>query len=127
MEEPGPSKRKKSKKHNVWSAPQVDLLLEAWEDKISDLRGTRKNTHVYEEIRKIFTEHGYSVSGEDIKIRINNLTARYRKEKALVGPSGGSPSEWPLFDKINSILGSFRIHNAQSVMEDSIVEVVDCK
>nr|XP_019530006.2 uncharacterized protein LOC109401861 [Aedes albopictus]XP_029729801.1 uncharacterized protein LOC109401861 [Aedes albopictus] len=73
-------------------------------------------------MRTSFEEHGYAVSAEEIKVRINNLTARFKKEKAIVGPSGGSPSEWQLYNRVNQILGSFRIHNVSAVVEDSIEE-----
>ncbi|XP_062550356.1 uncharacterized protein LOC134215123 [Armigeres subalbatus] len=122
----GPSKRNKVKKRCFWSAAQIDLLFELWADKIGALRGTRKNSHIFEEMRQSFNDHGYHVSATDIKTRIHNMTARYRKEKAAVGPSGGSPSEWSLFDRVNGILGSFRIHNVNSVVVDSIIDEDFC-
>ncbi|XP_058833065.1 uncharacterized protein LOC131690969 [Topomyia yanbarensis] len=113
------------KKKTVWSPSQIQLLVELWEEKIGDLRGCRKNSHVYEEMKESFKHHGIEVTTDEIKNRIHNLTARYRKEKTSIGPSGGSPSQWPHYDKIHRILGSFRINNIESVIEDSIVNDTD--
>lgn len=105
---------------NVWPKDQIDLLLEAWEEKIQDLRGNRRNAHVLEEIRVLFKERNFTVTTAEIKNRINNLTARYRQEKRDIGPSGGKPSTWPYYDRVHSILGSFRINNVSDVVEESI-------
>ncbi|XP_065091609.1 uncharacterized protein LOC135712581 [Ochlerotatus camptorhynchus] len=71
-------------------------------------------------MRITFEQHGFTVSAEEIKIRMHNLTARYRKEKNLIGPSGGSPSKWPYYVEVHRILGSFRIHIVEEVVEESI-------
>ncbi|XP_062540636.1 uncharacterized protein LOC134208753 [Armigeres subalbatus] len=112
-------KRSQNKRRSFWSSVQIDLLLELWEDKIGALRGTRKNSHVFEEIRQSFNDHGYDVSATDIITRVHNLTARYKREKAALAQSGESQSEWPLFEKVNSILGSFQRPNVSSVIEDN--------
>ncbi|XP_062551374.1 uncharacterized protein LOC134216524 [Armigeres subalbatus] len=116
------SEVKKKSTRNIWSAAQMQLLFELWADKIIDLRGVRKNSHVIEEMRITFEEHGFSVPSSEIKTRIHNLTARYRKEKSQIGPSGGAPSKWPYFSEIHKILGNFRINNVSEVVQESIFE-----
>ncbi|XP_058455464.1 uncharacterized protein LOC131432904 [Malaya genurostris] len=123
----GMKKRSKPiQRKNVWFSAQIQLLIEMWEDKINDLRGSRKNSHVYEEIKESFKPHNIDVSTKEIKNRIHNLTARYRKEKASIGPSGGSPSSWPYYDKVHKILGSFKINNIESIIVDSIENNTGC-
>ncbi|XP_055837891.1 uncharacterized protein LOC129906238 [Episyrphus balteatus] len=61
-------------------------------------------------------------SPEEIRVKIHNLTNRYKKEKKIIGPSGGSPSEWNLYSKIHSILGGLPIHNTSNLVEESVAE-----
>lgn len=42
-----------------------------------------------------------------------------RKEKTKIGPSGGSPSEWPLYRRMHQILGGSKCNNIEEVMEES--------
>ncbi|XP_054082390.1 uncharacterized protein LOC128920074 isoform X2 [Zeugodacus cucurbitae] len=59
--------------------------------------------------------------------QIHNLTNKYRDEKKIVGPSGGSPSTWEYYTKIYSILGSYKSCNLETFVEESAVyEVVEC-
>ncbi|XP_073822417.1 uncharacterized protein [Musca autumnalis] len=69
---------------------------------------------------KEMASNGFFYGGEEIKIKIHNITNKYREEKKKVGPSGGSPSSWNLYERVNSILGGFKFHNLQSVVEESI-------
>ncbi|XP_037939556.1 uncharacterized protein LOC119672556 [Teleopsis dalmanni] len=36
-----------------------------------------------------------------------------------MGMSGGSPSTWPLYHKVHAILGSFKIHNVETLMDET--------
>ncbi|XP_058974336.1 uncharacterized protein LOC131800693 isoform X2 [Musca domestica] len=51
------------------------------------------------------------------------------EEKKKIGPSGGSPSNWCLYERVHGILGGYKFHNIQTVVEESIdtpfVEFVD--
>ncbi|KNC27500.1 hypothetical protein FF38_12334 [Lucilia cuprina] len=63
---------------------------------------------------------GFNVSGEEVKIKIHNLTNKYKEEKRKIGPSGGSPSSWDFYDRVHSILGPFKTYNMQALMDESI-------
>ncbi|TMW45983.1 hypothetical protein DOY81_008939 [Sarcophaga bullata] len=63
------------------------------------------------------------ISPEEVKAKITNLTTKFRKCNSCIGPSGGSPSNWPLYDRINRIIGSQPIHNLTGVVEDSIIDI----
>ncbi|XP_058826272.1 uncharacterized protein LOC131686126 [Topomyia yanbarensis] len=119
-----PERSSKKTKKNRWSAACIDLLVELWADKIADLRGNRKNNHVYQEIRHELDKRGFTVGTDEIKVRIHNLTSKYKKEKALIGPSGGSPSTWPFYAKIHSFLGTFPITNVSQRVEESFSELL---
>ncbi|XP_039968642.1 uncharacterized protein LOC126764456 [Bactrocera neohumeralis] len=69
--------------------------------------------------------HVYSAN--EIRVKIHNLSNKYRDERKSIGPSGGSPSTWEFYPKINSILGSYKSFNLETLVEESTVhEVVDC-
>ncbi|XP_039969115.1 inactive protein tyrosine kinase pTKL-like [Bactrocera neohumeralis] len=50
---------------------------------------------------------------------MHNLSQIYRKEKTAVGSTGGSPSEWPLYDKMRAVLLPYVSYNAESFVEES--------
>ncbi|XP_039954194.1 uncharacterized protein LOC120770671 [Bactrocera tryoni] len=60
-------------------------------------------------------------------IHIKVFKKFYRDEGKSIGPSGGSPSTWEFYPKINSILGSYKSFNLETLVKESTVhEVVDC-
>ncbi|XP_073839244.1 uncharacterized protein [Musca autumnalis] len=63
---------------------------------------------------------GCSYSSLEIKNKLHNLTSKYREEKKKVGPSGGSPSNWNLYERVNCILGGFKFHNLRETVEESV-------
>ncbi|XP_055856957.1 uncharacterized protein LOC129919884 isoform X2 [Episyrphus balteatus] len=103
----------------MWGTDDEEFLLELWAASEPQLRGSRKNGHIYKEMSKEFEGRPMSYSAEEIKMKLHNLTTKYKKEKQIIGPSGGSPSEWALYNKVHSILGGHRIHNLEFVVEDS--------
>lgn len=115
-------KKAKSGTKKRWSPEQIELLLELWAEKVPQLRGTRRNSHVFSEMKAELESRQCFVSAGEIKVRIHNLTSKYRKEKAKIGPSGGSPSLWPLYHKVHNILGGFAINNVSALIEESIVD-----
>jgi len=63
--------------------------------------------------------NGISASVAEIKSRMHNLKTKYRKEKKDIGTTGGSPSEWELFDDMKDILGSSKFINSIDFMEEN--------
>lgn len=47
------------------------------------------------------------MTGADVKAKITNLVAEYRKKKKEQGKTGGSPSLWRHFDQIDKLLGNY--------------------
>ncbi|XP_039969224.1 inactive protein tyrosine kinase pTKL-like, partial [Bactrocera tryoni] len=50
---------------------------------------------------------------------MHNLLQRYRKEKTAVGSIGGSPSQWPLYDKMRAVLSPYVTYNTEGLVEES--------
>ena len=43
----------------------------------------------------------------------------FSAEKKKIGPSGGAPSKWKLYDKVHEVLGSFKSINTEGLVEES--------
>lgn len=56
----------------------VKESVEIWTVKIDQLRGTRRNSHVFKEMKEELEAHKCFVFAEDIKVSINNLFYKYR-------------------------------------------------
>ncbi|XP_050091498.1 protein bric-a-brac 1-like [Anopheles aquasalis] len=93
------------KKKNRWSMSKIELLIDLWAEHYRQLKSCRRNDHVLMKMKNKLEKSGCKVTVEDIRIRINNLSAKYRKESMLM-LAGGSPSKWPLFVKIHNILSN---------------------
>lgn len=55
-----------------------NMVLDLWEEKIEDLRGVRKNTHVYQEMAVKLQDANFPVCWTDVKTKIDNMTRKYR-------------------------------------------------
>ncbi|XP_036320104.1 uncharacterized protein LOC118734457 [Rhagoletis pomonella] len=64
---------------------------------------------------------GYNHSSRDVQVKLQNFSQGYRKEKAEMGPSGGSPSTWVHFERVHSIIGAFKA----SLYKDLTLESID--
>ncbi|XP_018794959.1 PREDICTED: uncharacterized protein LOC108972698 [Bactrocera latifrons] len=99
---------------------------------MADSMGKRKkrltwNKEVSKDMAAEMATKGHVYSANEIRVKIHNLTNKYRDERKSIGPSGGSPSTWEFYPKINSIFGSYKSFNLETLMEESTVhEVVDC-
>ncbi|XP_017468157.1 PREDICTED: swi5-dependent recombination DNA repair protein 1 homolog, partial [Rhagoletis zephyria] len=58
--------------------------------------------------RRLAWEEDGEVAILDVQVKLANFTQRYRKEKLAMGPSGGSPSTWPLYARVHQIIGGFK-------------------
>ncbi|XP_044249574.1 uncharacterized protein [Drosophila takahashii] len=97
-----------------WTTNMECLLVDLWQDSIAELRGPRKNSHIYLEMAQSMKEAGFNISFRDVRTKLENMTKKYRLEKNKIGPSGGTPSSWQHFDKVHSFLGPFRIHSMEA-------------
>ncbi|XP_034475533.1 uncharacterized protein LOC117782622 [Drosophila innubila] len=90
------------------------MVVDLWGECIADLRGTRKNSHVFMEMAEKLKSAGFSGTWSDVRTTIDNLTRKYKTEKIKIGPSCGEPSSWAFLDKVHCILGGLRVHDVDS-------------
>ncbi|CAD7011440.1 unnamed protein product [Ceratitis capitata] len=102
-----------------WNLTEEQSFLDCWEGRAQDLRGCRKNSHIYKEMAVELTQAGIEVTGIEVKFKMQNLISKYKKLKAEMGPSGASPPTWPLFEKMAKIVGGYRSMNVEGVVEES--------
>ncbi|XP_039957516.1 uncharacterized protein LOC120772799 [Bactrocera tryoni] len=103
--------KQKYKKRSCWSDRAEALLIELWRNKVSAFRGPKKNSHIVEEMAREMQQQGVHFTA--------SLSQRYRKEKTAVGSTGGSPSQWPLYEKMRAVLLPYVSYNAENLVEES--------
>ncbi|XP_036339681.1 zinc finger protein 2 homolog isoform X2 [Rhagoletis pomonella] len=116
METPVQQRRKRS----FWNSRAEACFVELWGEKVDELRGARKNTHVYQEMSSELAKQGCFLSAQDVKYKIANLTAKYRKCKEAIAPSGGSPASWNLYEAVHKVIGAQSINNVNMCAKESI-------
>ncbi|XP_036341027.1 uncharacterized protein LOC118750414 [Rhagoletis pomonella] len=83
-----------------------------WQQKVDDLRGPRKNSHVYQEMAAEMQMQEYDVNSSSVKIKIDNLTAEYR-----IGQ--GRYASWHLFEQVHQTIGGVSNNNVEELIEES--------
>ncbi|XP_033240547.1 uncharacterized protein [Drosophila pseudoobscura] len=71
------------------------------------------------EMAESMKEAGLELGWGEIRTKLENMTKKYRIEKNKIGPSGGAPSGWQHYDKLNSFLGCCRINNMEQSTLDN--------
>ncbi|XP_011194418.1 uncharacterized protein LOC105219800 [Zeugodacus cucurbitae] len=110
------------RKRKSWADDGEVAILDVWAERVSDLRGARKNGHVYKEMSAELNKLGYNYNARDIQVKLAIFTQRYRKEKMAMGPPGGSPSTWPFYGTVHQIIGGFKINVFNQLAFESIDE-----
>ncbi|XP_037808854.1 uncharacterized protein LOC119601785 [Lucilia sericata] len=60
------------------------------------------------------------VAEPELKTKMHNITARYRKEKQKIGTAGGSLSDWDLYKEVESLLAPSKTYNSEGLVVDSV-------
>ncbi|XP_023441138.1 myb/SANT-like DNA-binding domain-containing protein 1 [Dasypus novemcinctus] len=95
----------KHRRARNWTDAEMRGLLLVWERFFDELKQTKRNAKVYEKMAsELFTMTGERRLGEEIKIKITNMTFQYRKLKCMTD-SEAVPPDWPYFPAIDRILG----------------------
>ncbi|XP_070069203.1 uncharacterized protein [Drosophila takahashii] len=63
-----------------WTTNMECLLVDLWQDSIAELRGPRKNSHIYLEMAQSMKEAGFNISFRDVRTKLENMTKKYRKK-----------------------------------------------
>ncbi|XP_037935563.1 uncharacterized protein LOC119669650 isoform X1 [Teleopsis dalmanni] len=106
----------RKKRHSRWNTEEEQVLLELWEKKLPQLRGQKRNGHVYVEIADVMCQNNFDFNAAEIRHKIRNLMNRYKKEKKM-----GIPSDWPYFEKVKMLLESYKSLDIETVVEESVV------
>ncbi|XP_069059592.1 myb/SANT-like DNA-binding domain-containing protein 1 [Pleurodeles waltl] len=113
------SQNEKHRRARNWTDAEMRGLMLVWEEYFDELKQTKRNAKVYEKMaNKLFEMTGEHRLGEEIKIKITNMTFQYRKLKCLTD-GDPIPADWPYYKTIDRILSKvpensdIKMHDAQ--------------
>ncbi|XP_045429962.1 myb/SANT-like DNA-binding domain-containing protein 1 isoform X2 [Pipistrellus kuhlii] len=94
----------KHRRARNWTDAEMRGLMLVWEEFFEELKQTKRNAKVYEKMAcKLLAMTGEHRLGEEIKIKITNMTFQYRKLKCMTD-SESVPPDWPYYLAIDRIL-----------------------
>ncbi|XP_033275444.1 myb/SANT-like DNA-binding domain-containing protein 1 isoform X3 [Orcinus orca] len=98
------SQTEKHRRARNWTDAEMRGLMLVWEEFFDELKQTKRNAKVYEKMAsKLLEMTGERRLGEEIKIKITNMTFQYRKLKCMTD-SESVPPDWPYYLAIDRIL-----------------------
>lgn len=65
-------------RRRIWQEEEVHKLICVWATRLDDLRQSKKNRHIYEEISDELNSMGLDTIREEVHIKIQNLSQLYR-------------------------------------------------
>lgn len=65
-------------RRRIWQEDEVHKLICVWAMRLDDLRQSKKNRHIYEEISDELNRMGLDTIREEVHIKIQNLSQLYR-------------------------------------------------
>lgn len=65
-------------RRRIWQEDEVHKLICVWATRLDDLRQSKKNRHIYEEISDELNRMGLDTIREEVHIKIQNLSQLYR-------------------------------------------------
>ncbi|XP_053556887.1 myb/SANT-like DNA-binding domain-containing protein 1 [Bombina bombina] len=105
------SQSEKHRRARNWTEAEMRGLMLVWEEFFDELKQTKRNAKVYERMaHKLFEMTGELRQGEEIKIKITNMTFQYRKLKCMTDSESLAP-DWPYYKTIDRILSKLPEHN----------------
>ncbi|XP_019848183.2 uncharacterized protein LOC109579993 [Bactrocera dorsalis] len=90
-----------NKQRKAWMNSDESVLIDLWRERARDLRRVKRNSHIYADIS---VQMAHKFTPKEVHVKIRNLRQKYREERKKVGPSGGGPSGWKLFDAVHQII-----------------------
>ncbi|XP_036777168.1 myb/SANT-like DNA-binding domain-containing protein 1 [Manis pentadactyla] len=96
----------KHRRARNWTDAEMRGLILVWEEFFDELKQTKRNAKVYEKMAsKLLGMTGERRLGEELKIKITNMTFQYRKLKCMTD-SESVPPDWPYYLAIDRILAT---------------------
>ncbi|CAF3332314.1 unnamed protein product [Rotaria sp. Silwood2] len=110
------------KRSRNWTEQEVKTFITIWGEYYSKLMsGGSRNAPIYQAMTDDLNEllQGRSLTSTEVKSKIGNLVAEYRRRRKELGRTGGSSSTWPFYEMIDKILGE-RPYNDDTLLTDSM-------
>ncbi|XP_014089239.2 myb/SANT-like DNA-binding domain-containing protein 1 [Bactrocera oleae] len=117
------SSPKPKRKRLAWTEGAELAILELWAERVVELRGVRKNMHIYEKISEELAKLGYIYNAREVQVKLANFSQRYRIEKANLLESGETISSWPHYGRVHQIIGRFKVNS----FSDSTLETIQAE
>ncbi|KAM6206781.1 LOW QUALITY PROTEIN: myb/SANT-like DNA-binding domain-containing protein 1 [Sarcoramphus papa] len=112
------SQTEKHRRARNWTDAEMRGLMLVWEEFFDELKQTKRNAKVYEKMaNKLFEMTGEIRHGEEIKIKITNMTFQYRKLKCMTDSETVAP-DWPYYKTIDRILSKVTDHSDVKMHEN---------
>ncbi|XP_064007674.1 myb/SANT-like DNA-binding domain-containing protein 1 isoform X3 [Pogoniulus pusillus] len=124
------SQTEKHRRARNWTDAEMRGLMLVWEEFFDELKQTKRNAKVYEKMaNKLFEMTGEIRHGEEIKIKITNMTFQYRKKppgrnlsikeklKCMTDSETVAP-DWPYYKTIDRILSKVTDHSDVKMHEN---------
>lgn len=71
---------KAKRKRLAWTEGAELAILDLWAERVVELRGVRKNMHIYENISEELAKLGYIYNAREVQVKLANFSQRYRYE-----------------------------------------------
>ncbi|XP_050332550.1 myb/SANT-like DNA-binding domain-containing protein 1 [Bactrocera neohumeralis] len=110
---------KERRKRTFWNETTEAYFVDLWEQQRDQLLGAKKNTHIYQEMSDELAKHGMELSVLDVKYKITNLTAKYRKCSMDLATSS-APVVWPLYEQVHRIISRKSVNTTDASSEESM-------
>ncbi|XP_004518891.1 uncharacterized protein LOC101455486 [Ceratitis capitata] len=107
-----------NKRRNKWVKEVENLFLHLWRERLDKLRACRKNSHILMEIAVEMELEGYKFSILELKTKMHNMTAKYRKEKKQFRATG-IPSDWEPYEEMESLITEFERGRSEALDRES--------
>ncbi|XP_018783250.1 PREDICTED: uncharacterized protein LOC108965355 [Bactrocera latifrons] len=114
---------KAKRKRLAWTEGAELAILELWAERVVELRGVRKNMHIYENISEELAKLGYIYNAREVQVKLANFSQRYRIEKANMLESGETTSSWVHYGRVHQIIGRFKVNS----IYDSTLETIQAE
>ncbi|XP_018800088.1 PREDICTED: myb/SANT-like DNA-binding domain-containing protein 1 isoform X2 [Bactrocera latifrons] len=110
---------KERRKRTFWNESTEAYFVDLWEQQRDQLLGAKKNTHVYQEMSDELAKYGMELSVLDVKYKIANLTAKYRK-CSMDFATSTAPVAWPLYEQVHRIISRKSSNTTDAASEESM-------
>ncbi|XP_037511889.1 uncharacterized protein LOC119388280 [Rhipicephalus sanguineus] len=120
----------KRQRRTSWPDATTRALIRLWEDNLAALRSNMRNARIYARILQELNAglpHGEGpYNAKQLRLKMDNLGKRYRKERLLCTRTGSSTSKWPYYGLLHNFLGSLPMNDDLLVEENvEIPEVTE--